>query len=185
MRSTCRIALRTLLLVGAIRVPLAPLSSQAQPPQQLTPKQFQADPAQILASFPNGGAEMISLLRELTLADPADLPLIIGLLPKANDAQGTAIGTGLGQAALASVKTNQAYAAQIQQAVVEKSGAGAGGNGLGSSQPKIGTAVTTVDEVSGVTDRGTGPVATGSHVYLNEVVKTGVSGKAQMLFADH
>jgi hypothetical protein len=184
MPFTPGIPLRALSLAGMVALPLSASVGLAQTPTRLTPEQFRTSPARILEIFPNGGAEMISLVRELTLADPADLPLIVNLLSNANDSQGTAIGTGLGQAALASVKTNQAYAADIQRAVVDKAGSPSN-SGPGSSQPKIGSAVTTLNQVEGVTDKGTAQVATGSQIFLNEIVRTSDSGKAQMLFADH
>jgi hypothetical protein len=117
MRSVYRNAFRILLLVGAIGISMVPFGSQAQQVGQLTAQQFQANPAQILANFPDGGPLLISLIRELALADQADLPLIIGLLANANIDQANAIGTGLGQAALASVTTNQGYANAIQTAL--------------------------------------------------------------------
>ena len=108
-------------------------------------------------------------------------------MARANHDQGIAIGTGLGQAALASVKNDQAYATAIQQAVADKGlgwAAGAGSNvGGGSAQPKIGSTVTTVDQVEGETEKGVQTITTGTAVYADEV-STGVSGKAQMLFAD-
>ena len=117
MRLVYRNAFRILLLVGAIGISMVPFAGQAQQVGQLTPQEFQANPAQVLANFPNGGPLMISLIRELTIADQADLPLIVGLLANANADQANAIGTGLGQAALASVTTNQAYANAIQIAL--------------------------------------------------------------------
>jgi hypothetical protein len=122
MRSVYRNAFRILLLVGAIGISMVPFGSQAQQQGQLTPQQFQADPAQVLAKLPDGrplysGPLLISLIRELAVADQADLPLIIGLLANADPDQANAIGTGLGQAALASVTTNQAYANAIQTAL--------------------------------------------------------------------
>jgi hypothetical protein len=119
MRSVYRNAFRVLLLVGAIGISMVPSGSRAQQPGQLTPQQFQADPAQVLANsnYSDGGPLLISLIRELALADQADLPLIIGLLANANIDQANAIGTGLGQAALASVAANQAYANAIQTAL--------------------------------------------------------------------
>jgi len=132
---------------------------------------------------------MIAQVRELTLANHANLPYLLEVLANATPAQGTAIGTGLGQAALASVKTDQAYATAIQQAIADKSGgwaAGAANNagGAGSAQPKIGSTVTTVDEVTGVTEKGTQTITTGTAVFADELVRTGTTGKAQLLFAD-
>jgi FecR protein len=205
MRLTFQKTARLCLLAGAIALPMVPLSGQAQQPGpttpgqpgqpgqppagQLTTEQFIANPDQLLKKFPNGGAELISQTRELALANQANLPQILEVLSRATPAQGTAIGTGLGQAALASVKNNQAYATAIQQAIVDKGGgwaAGAANNagGAGSDQPKIGSTVTTVDQVQGQTEKGTQTITTGSAVYAEEVVRTGTSGKAQLLFAD-
>jgi hypothetical protein len=185
-------------LAGAIALPMVPLSIHAQQPGQpsagqppagqLTTEQFIANPDQLLAKFPNGGGELIAQTRDLALANQANLPYILEVLAKATPAQGTAIGTGLGQAALASVKNNQAYATAIQQAIVDKGGgwaAGAASNaGGGSAQPKIGSTVTTVDQVEGETDKGKQTITTGTYIYADEVVRTGPTGKAQMLFAD-
>jgi hypothetical protein len=82
-----------------------------------TPQQFQANPAQVLSGNPTGGAQLTALIRQLVIADPADLPVVINLLANVNAEQAAAIGAGLGQAALASVRTNQPYATQIQQAL--------------------------------------------------------------------
>jgi FecR protein len=204
MRLTFQKTARLCLLAGAIALPMVPLSGQAQQPGpttpgqpgqpgqppagQLTTEQFIANPDQLLKKFPNGGAELISQTRELALANEHNLPQILDVLSRATPAQGTAIGTGLGQAALASVKNNQAYATAIQQAIVDKGGgwaAGAGSNvGAGSDQPKIGSTVTTVNQVEGQTEKGTQTITTGTYIYADEVVRTGSTGKAQMLFAD-
>jgi hypothetical protein len=117
MRSVYWNAFRVLLLVGSIGISMVPSDSRAQQAGQLTSQQFQADPAQVLADFPIGGPLMISLIRQLAIADHADLALIIGLLATANPDQANAIGTGLGQAALASVTADQAYAYEIQTAL--------------------------------------------------------------------
>ena len=85
--------------------------------QQLTPQQFQASPGQVLTSNRAGGAQLTSLIRQLALADRADLAVIMSLLANASPDQGAAIGAGLGQAALALARTNQPYANQIQQAL--------------------------------------------------------------------
>jgi len=108
----------------AIAVYFVPVSTgMAQ--QTLTPAQFQANPAQVLTANPNGGPQFIALIRQLLLADQADLPLVIGLLATANNAQATAIGTALGQAALASVTSNQPYAAAILAALANANNAAA------------------------------------------------------------
>jgi hypothetical protein len=95
---------------------------------------------------------MISLLRDVAVAHPEALQTIIGLLTGANADQQSAIGSALGQAANIVVKTNQAYANQIQQAIansgsdnantafaavtgnvnIASTGGGGGGGGNGS-----------------------------------------------------
>jgi len=203
MRLTFQKTARLCLFAGAIALPMTPLSIQAQQPGQpttpgqpathelpgqLTSEQFIAHPDQLLEKFPTGGAVMITQVRELTLANHANLPYLLDVLARANHDQGIAIGTALGQAAIASVKSDPAFATAIQHAVAEKSlgrAAGAGSNdGGGSTQPKIGSTVTTVDQVEGETEKGVQTITTGTAVYAEEVVRTGVSGKAQMLLAD-
>lgn len=80
---------------------------------------FKTNPGQFLTQFSDGGPEMVSRTRELAVADPATLDMLIGLLAKANKAQKTAIAAGLAQAARIVVRTNQAYAARIQQAIAD------------------------------------------------------------------
>jgi hypothetical protein len=160
-------------------------------PQRALPaqaiQQFLTDPTALLAQFPDGGAELIARVRDLAASDPATLSALIGLLTSANPGQATAIGTALGQVAVMAVKTDQAYAVQIQEAIVsaeERVGGVRGGTDIGSTQPKIGKAVTTQDQVEGVTEKGVAPISIGSQVYLDELVRTGVSGVAQLLFVD-
>lgn len=99
----------------------APARAACYGPQQQLPAaaltQFKADPAQILKQFPSGGAQMISMIRDLVASDPTTLPLILDLAAKANADQINAIGTGLGDGALICVKTDQAFATEIQQMV--------------------------------------------------------------------
>jgi hypothetical protein len=66
-------------------------------------------------AYSSGGVRMISRIRDLAASDPGTLNVLIDLIAKANPDQQTAIGTGLAQAALVCVKTDQAYATQIQQ----------------------------------------------------------------------
>ena len=90
------------------------------PQQQLpaaTVAQFTGDPAALLTRFPIGGAQMISMVRDLVASDPTTLPLILDLITNANGDQINAIGTGLGQSALICVRTDQAFANEIQQMV--------------------------------------------------------------------
>jgi hypothetical protein len=159
-------------------------------PQQALPApvihDFLAEPNALLRQYPEGGAQMIARVRDIAASDPTTLNAFIGLLATANPSQSTAIGTGLGQVALMAVKNDQAYANQIQEAIarsVKRSQVGAAG-GVPAGGEKIGGAVKTVDEVEGTTEAGVQPIMDGTDVYLNEVVRTGPSGKAELLFAD-
>jgi hypothetical protein len=78
---------------------------------------FQQHPEQLLSQYPDGGAELISRIRDLVATSPAALQTILKLVETANATQIDAIGTGLGQAALACVRTYQHFAIEIQQAV--------------------------------------------------------------------
>jgi len=79
---------------------------------------FLANPAQVLAQFPNGGARLISLVRDTAVAHPEALQTLINLMKSANNpAIETAFGSGLGQAAQIVAKTNESYANQIRAAV--------------------------------------------------------------------
>lgn len=81
-------------------------------------QQFLANPAALLAQYPNGGAQLISAVRDLAASDPATLQPLLNLLKTANNDQATAIGTGLGQVAVMAVRNDPAYATQIQEGVV-------------------------------------------------------------------
>lgn len=78
---------------------------------------FKANPQQFLSQYPNGGPEMISRAREFAVTDPTVLDALIGLLANANKDQKAAIAAGLGQAARIVVRTDQAYATRIAQAI--------------------------------------------------------------------
>lgn len=92
-------------------------TTKAQQPQALTVSVFLADPGQLLRQNPSGGPVLISTVQQLVLADPAAFKEILGLLATANDAQKSAIGTGLAQAAKIEVLTDQARAADWQQQI--------------------------------------------------------------------
>jgi hypothetical protein len=89
---------------------------QALPPEVI--RQFLADPAALLDKYPDGGAQLIAQVRELAASDPAALKALLSLLAIANPGQASAIGTGLGQVAMMALKTDQAYATQIQEEIV-------------------------------------------------------------------
>ena len=129
--------------------------------------QFVADPSALLKANPNGGGRLVSQIRDLMLSDtclpsPAAprlascqdvLTAILGLLANANDAQKSAIGTGLGEAAQAMVSTNPTLASDIQTALAKNGDkfaleayqtltntGGGGGGGLATGPTATGTA---------------------------------------------
>jgi FecR protein len=175
-----------LVLAGVGLANAACYSSQQQLPAQ-TVTQFTTNPAQLLTQYPDGGPAMISMIRDLVASNPTTLPLVINLLPNASTGEANSIGTGLGQAALICVHTDQAFATEIQQALASASGSGIAprvGASAASDQPKIGNAVAIKDQVVGVTERGSQPVTAGSEVYASEVLRTGPSGKVEVLLGD-
>lgn len=110
-------ALYLLVHPGASSVTAAQLSQQ-----EMT--QFLANPQSLLTSNPDGGARLVSTVRDLVLSAGNNanfqsqiLAAIISLLSTATSAQQAAIGSGLGQAAQASVRTNPTLASQIQEAL--------------------------------------------------------------------
>ena len=90
-------------------------------PQHQLPLQrisaFSSNPSEMLQRYPEGGPRMIAQVRDLAASDPATLPIILGLVGNANKEQKAAIGAGLAQAARICVRTDQAYATDIQQAI--------------------------------------------------------------------
>jgi hypothetical protein len=101
--------------------PGSPAQAVCLAPQQQLPaaevEQFLSDPGAVLEDpfYKVRGAKLISRIRDLAASNPAALRVIIDLIAKANADQQTALGTGLAQAALVCVKTDQPYATQIQQ----------------------------------------------------------------------
>lgn len=108
-----------------------PTRAFAQPLTQQQVADFLANPSSIVAANPNGGSTLVSLVRDLVLTNADTLQAVILLaqnlntqLATANDAtkaaiqaQLSAIGSGLGQAALALVQSNPDLANQIQTAL--------------------------------------------------------------------
>jgi hypothetical protein len=131
-------------------------SGQELPAQDVS--SFLGSPASLLQANPNGGAGLISRIRDLAASSPDTLQPLINLLQNANAEQRAAIGTGLGQAATICVRTDQAFATRIQQAVAASGaqeailayasttggtqtaavGGGGGGGGGGPTQPGLG-----------------------------------------------
>jgi hypothetical protein len=111
------------LVLATLLVVAASGSAQAAcygPQQQLPAKtvaQFTAKPEQLLSKYPNGGAQMVSMVRDLVASDPAMLPLVLDLSPIGNADQVNSIGAGVGQAALVCSRTDQTFTGEIQQMV--------------------------------------------------------------------
>jgi hypothetical protein len=91
-------------------------SSRQQLPAT-TIAQFRADPGQLQSKYPNGGARMISMVRDLVASDPAMLPHVLDLSANSNSDQINAIGAGLGQAELVCARGDPTFANEIQQMV--------------------------------------------------------------------
>lgn len=100
------------VLAGLMFTTLATTGAQAA-----TVDEFLANPAQVMAQYPNGGAELISLIRDVATSHPEALATITSLLSSGNVDQQSAVGSGLGQAYKIVLNTDQAYAAQIAAAV--------------------------------------------------------------------
>ncbi len=93
-------------------------SQQTQLPAATVSK-FVGDPSASLNQAPQGGGQFLNQVRDLAASNPDTLPLISGLVSKANKDQKFAIGSGLAQAAIICAKTDQPYAAKIQQAILD------------------------------------------------------------------
>ena len=191
-RRYSKLLLHTSAIVAAGWLCFQPLASTAVA-QTLTPQQisqFEANPAAALAQYSNGGAELVSFIRDLMLTDPATLNGIIGLIPTASPAQQSAIGTGLGQAAQSLVRTNPAVANLIQQSLIAcgsgipqpgrrspcenavlayagvtgnsaiTAAGGGGGAGAGAGTGPTGNGPATGGSNSGTGPQGTSPVTT-------------------------
>jgi hypothetical protein len=85
--------------------------------QAATVDEFLANPTAVMAQYPNGGADFISLVRDVATSHPEALATITGLISSASADQQGAIGSGLGQAYTAMLTSNPTYAASIQSAI--------------------------------------------------------------------
>src|SRR3984893_1182897 len=91
-------------------------SSRQQLPAT-TVAQFRADPGQLQSKYTNGGARMISMVRDLVASDPAMTAQVLDLSANSNADQINAIGAGLGQAALVCARGDPTFANEIHQMV--------------------------------------------------------------------
>src|SRR5664279_1651466 len=81
------------VMAGLMFTTLATTGAQAA-----TVDEFLANPTQVMAQYPNGGAELISLIRDVATSHPEALATITSLLSSGNADQQAAVGSGLGQA---------------------------------------------------------------------------------------
>ncbi len=114
----CGAAVLGSLLVSAQLAMSAVYSPRAALPAQ-TIQQFLANPQGLLSQYPDGGALMVSRVRDLVASDPGTVDPILALLKSANPEQASAIGTGLGQVALMAVSQDQAFATDLQTKVAQ------------------------------------------------------------------
>ena len=160
------------------------------PGQQLPAQvvsRFTNDPGRLLTQFPDGGPQMISLIRDLVASDPGTLPLITELNTKANADQVQAIGTGLGQAALVCTRTAPAFAEEIQKVTIvannkpmtQAFGAVMGDQFLGLAGPAVGGggagATSTIGPGGGVAAGGA-PLSLTTSVANITTISSGNSG---------
>jgi hypothetical protein len=114
-----------LVMIGLLMVP--PERATAGTPDTPSPPsradiiaKLQTNPAQIFLDASGNTltvAALISAVRDLTVADKNALKPIVEALKLASTEEKSAIGTGLGQAAQALLKTDPPFAAEIQQAL--------------------------------------------------------------------
>ena len=139
-------ALATILTLSAGQAVQAACYGPGQQLPAQVVSRFMNDPGRLLTQFPDGGPQMISLIRDLVASDPGALPLITELNAKANTDQVQAIGTGLGQAALVCARTAQAFSDEIQRVTIAANnkpmtqafGAVMGNQFLGLAGPAVG-----------------------------------------------
>jgi hypothetical protein len=92
-------------------------AAKAEQAPTLTTSAFLANSGQLLQQNPNGGSLLANAVQQLALSDPSTFKVLLGLVANANDAQKSAIGQGLAQAAKIEVLTNQTVAADWQQQI--------------------------------------------------------------------
>ncbi|QDM22649.1 hypothetical protein FIU28_16945 [Tardiphaga sp. vice154] len=116
-RRFARSAVAALFTICAPIAPIVAQTTRSTVAQSLVV--FKNSPEQLLTTFPNGGVELQSRIREFALNDPTALDAMIGLIAKGNKDQKTAIAKGLGEAAKMLARTNRPYSETIQKAVAE------------------------------------------------------------------
>jgi hypothetical protein len=136
---------------------------------------FKSTPADLLKSYPDGGAQMISRVRDLAASDPATLASLVGLLKgPLSPAQQSAIVSGLAQAARLALTADQPYSTEIQEAMAKSenkaaadqfadlfknvaTGAGGGGGGAAGGGSGGGGPNSTAGFATGGSNSGNAP----------------------------
>ncbi len=101
-------AIAAALIFAALAVPTAKAATVAE---------FLANPAAVMAQYPNGGAELTALIRDVAIANPQALATVTALLSAGSGDQQAAVGAGLGQAYNSVLSSDPVYAQQIAAAV--------------------------------------------------------------------
>jgi hypothetical protein len=156
-----RFALRMASAVAVAVTIVSAANAAVYPQNRQLPVQvisdFKSAPASLLQQFPDGGAQMISRVRDLGASDPTTLDGLIGLLKNTATTkdQVRSIVAGLAQVARMAAQQDQAYANEIQSAIaatgnadliaayqaatgdvaIAAAGGGAGGGGTGAGGP--------------------------------------------------
>ena len=112
-----RLALAAAIVIAANGLVQAACYNSRQQLPAKTLTQFIADPGQLQSKYPNGGARMISFVRDLVASDPNMLPRVLDQSANSNADQVNAIGAGLGQAALVCSRGDPTFANEIRQMV--------------------------------------------------------------------
>lgn len=114
-RSTRSLAIALLLLSASSAAKAACVSPA--PANAAAVQAFTSSPASLLSANPNGGAALISAIRNLAVSDRAAISGITTLISSANPDQMSAIGTALGQATNLCLRTERETAVALQALV--------------------------------------------------------------------
>ncbi|MBR0715883.1 hypothetical protein [Bradyrhizobium liaoningense] len=174
--SVMRFALRMASAAAVALTIVSAASAAIYPPNRQLSSQvisdFKSSPASLLQQFPDGGAQMISRVRDLGASDPTTLDGLIGLLKNSGTTkdQMRAIVAGLALVARMAAQQDQAYGNEIQTAIAASGNAdviaayqaatgdvaiaAAGGGGTGAGGPTGTGGFATGGNASGATTFG-------------------------------
>jgi hypothetical protein len=113
------------IALGLFQAPLSAARAQGLPPSSDAANSdasgsaaFLANPSSLLTAYPLGGGGLVAAVRNLVLDDLQTLSSLLTLTLSATDEQKSAIGTGIGLAALILLPSNPRAAVVIQSGVV-------------------------------------------------------------------